>query len=614
MVGSLEVVWQAPHTLTDQEEQLLEAVAVQAAIAITNARLYQEKEHALQEAREQERSYRLLAEHATDLISRHTPAGVFRYVSPACRTLLGYDPAELIGHSAYEFFHPADIAAIQQIHEAVLHLPDTFTVCYRLRRKDGTYRWVETASHSLRDPQSGEVQEIIAVARDITERQQAQEALEAEATSAAALARVGQELMTVLGTPTMLQHLCQLTAAELGCDFSHTFLYQPQEAVYLPVAGAGEAPEQWAQLQALKIPSERMAGLVSRLHRGEVVQITTAEAQALLPAELGQQGGGAGSLWVALRRGQEIVGILSMGYRERPASFTPQQERLARGIAQLASLALQNAQLLEELEQANRLKSDFLATLSHELRTPLHIIMGYTELLLEGGAGPLTAEQTALLGRVDLHARELLELIIATLNASRLDTGQLAVEIQEVVVEELLAEVKAESQDLWEQRELSCEWRLSPELPRLRTDRTKLKVILKNLLGNAAKFTERGGVTVDVHPCRAGVEFCVTDTGIGIAPAVQTVMFEAFRQGDSSMTRRYGGLGLGLYIVRQMTALLGGTVAVESQLGCGSTFRVWLPPETPIAPLAEGRPLGSPDQRRKTCGGEKQQVPRRASE
>jgi len=117
----------------------------------------------------------------------------------------------------------------------------------------------------------------------------------------------------------------------------------------------------------------------------------------------------------------------------------------------------------------------------------------------------------------------------------------------------------------------------TPTLPVLYTDHTKLKIILKNLLENAVKFTDAGTVAVDVQLREGGVEFAVTDTGTGITPEVQQVMFEMFRQGDSSMTRHYGGGGLGLYIVKRLLELLGGAVTVESKAGHGSTFRVWLP-------------------------------------
>jgi len=113
------------------------------------------------------------------------------------------------------------------------------------------------------------------------------------------------------------------------------------------------------------------------------------------------------------------------------------------------------------------------------------------------------------------------------------------------------------------------------------TDRMKLKVVLKNLIGNAVKFTAQGEIAIDAVPRDGGIEIAVRDTGVGIAPQVLPIIFEAFRQGDSSFTRPYGGVGLGLYIVRRLLGLLGGSIAVESEIGKGSLFRVWLPDQPP---------------------------------
>jgi len=240
-------------------------------------------------------------------------------------------------------------------------------------------------------------------------------------------------------------------------------------------------------------------------------------------------------------------------------------------------MALENARLFEQAESANRLKSDFLATMSHELRTPLNIIMGYNELLLEEGYGSLTAEQSDILKRMERSARALRELIDATLDVGRLETGRLPLELKKIVIAELIEELQGETRDLQERSGLAFTWRVAPALPPLYTDPTKLKVVLKNLIGNAVKFTEEGSVTVQVRAHGPGVEIAVADTGTGIAPEALPVIFEPFGQGEKLLTRRHSGVGLGLYVVRRMLELLGGTITVASTVGQGSTFRVWIP-------------------------------------
>lgn len=409
-------------------------------------------------------------------------------------------------------------------------------------------------------------------------KQQAEQALHEEAQISAALARVGRELIALLDTPTLLDHLCRLTAEIIGCDYSSTFLWHPEQKVYRLAAGFGQSAEHHEMLRALQIPRAAVAGLIERLRQEEVVELEADTAPPFVAEVLFRGFGVTAELGIALRRGGDLIGFQSAGYRGR-RGFSPVQKRVAQGIAQLASLALENARLLQQAESANRLKSDFLATMSHELRTPLHIIMGYTDLLLDGEFGQVPAEQREILWRVDRSARELFELISATLDVSRLESGCLPVEIQDVVVAELLEELKREMRTGREKPEVQVRWRVAPHLPTLRTDRTKLRVIIKNLLSNAVKFTEAGTVTLKAQARKGGVEFSVTDTGIGIAPDALGVIFEPFRQLEGYMTRRYEGVGLGLYIVRQFVERLQGTIDVKSTVGRGSTFRVWLPLE-----------------------------------
>lgn len=397
-----------------------------------------------------------------------------------------------------------------------------------------------------------------------------------EAQVSGALSRVGQALIAALNTPTLLDHLCEVTTRVLQCDSSHTLLWQPDEEVYVPIGGYGATPEERQVTQVVKVPRAAMSGLLSLLEHDDVAYIGKMPSDVFSSPDQPQLEASM-VLCMALRRGGDIIGVQVARYTTRVEPFASRERRIARGIAQSASRALEHVRLVEELERAGRVKSEFVATVSHELRTPLNIIMGYNSLLLEGDFGSLTAEQTDILQRVDKSSQELLELINTTLDLNRLEAGRLPVERREVSLPDLLGELDAETRALQDKPGLQLVWRAQPGLPRLHTDPVKLKVILKNLIVNALKFTERGSVTVDVHRRDRGVEVTVTDTGIGIAAEALPIVFEPFRQVDSSTTRRHGGVGLGLYIVRRLLDLLGGTVGVDSQIGRGSTFRVWIP-------------------------------------
>src|SRR6185295_4864879 len=180
------------------------------------------------------------------------------------------------------------------------------------------------------------------------------------------------------------------------------------------------------------------------------------------------------------------------------------------------------------------------------------------------------------------NAFELLELITAILDLSRLEAGRLPLEMKEIQLPALLEEVKAETQGVWEQSSLTFVWNVADKLPLLRTDPGKLKMIIKNLLGNAVKFTEQGNIVVEAHCQQEGIAISVSDTGIGIPPAEVRNIFEPFLQVECSTTRRYGGIGLGLHIVKRLLEMLGGTVEVQSTVGHGSTFRVWVPSDRSI--------------------------------
>lgn len=389
-----------------------------------------------------------------------------------------------------------------------------------------------------------------------------------------ALAQAGHEMISSLSMPVLLDRLCQLTTDLLQCDVSDTVLREPTHDVYVPHSSHGYTPEQQEMLRVTRLPVSSFGPLLHALEQDGHVQVHTAKVADPKAAHLLQQYGITRSLYVALRRGRESIGFLSAGYCGREAAFTPLQERLAIGIAQLASMALENARLVEELRRASQLKSEFVSTMSHELRTPLSVILGYTDMLHDDGLG--AAERTRTLGSIRGAGLELLEMVEATLNLGRLEAGRDPACIETVAVGALLGELATEFGALTPRPTTALRWEPAGDIL-LDTDRRKLRIIIKNLVGNALKFTPSGEVVVGCAVRSDRCAFVVRDTGIGIPTDRLPVIFEMFRQADSSDSRSYSGVGLGLYIVQRLLDQLGGDIAVASAPGRGTTFTVTLP-------------------------------------
>jgi signal transduction histidine kinase len=233
---------------------------------------------------------------------------------------------------------------------------------------------------------------------------------------------------------------------------------------------------------------------------------------------------------------------------------------------------------LAKLEEVNRLKTDFVAMVSHELRTPLNVIAGYAEMLED----PECAERALALNRIRAANVELLDLVDATLSVERLESGRDVPSIEAVSVNALFAEIGEELDSLASRANLRIRWAAADEIT-LRSDRRKLKTILKNLVGNAIKFTRTGEIDVSGRCDGTAVVLAVRDTGIGIPRDQLPRVFERFGQVDGSAERGPGGVGLGLHIVRKFCEQLGGRIEVESEVGRGTTFTVTLPLAGPPA-------------------------------
>ena len=277
------------------------------------------------------------------------------------------------------------------------------------------------------------------------------------------------------------------------------------------------------------------------------------------------------------------IGLLSAYFHEQ-RELTDTQARALRTIARLVSVANENADLVGELrvnnlqlERANRLKSEFLASVSHELRTPMNAIIGYTKLMLDGLDGEMTAQQQTDLFRVAQAADNLLGLINGLLDLAKIEAGKMELNIEEVNINEVTDEALELVRPHADEKGLEVRAVIPQGLPNVWADRARVRQVLANMLANAVKFTERGAVSVAAAAAEGWVTVSVADTGVGISPEAQAYVFDEFRQADSSTTRRYGGTGLGLAISKRLVTLHGGRIWVDSEVGRGSTFHFTLP-------------------------------------
>ena len=561
--GTLAVYGRERRTFTRDEVTFLQAVAAVLGSAIERRRT----DAALQES--QARAQAVL-QSTMDGIITIDERGTIESFNPAAERLFGWRAGEVVSRNVRMLMPEPD----RTEHDG--HL-----VRYRAtgeRRVIGIGREVQGQHRdgstfplelSVSEVALGERRIFTATLRDLTERRRAEQAQRDEAEVATAHALAGGELLLALTHPTLLEGLCRLCDRLLSGDAAVVLARQPGEERFVEIGRWGAVAERPDSVRAVELEGDALGRLLASFAQRDVVEVAPDGDSPLRRP-------GRSGLCLALRRGREISGVLHTSRPVERGPFSPVEHRIADGFAKLASVALEHARLLRELDRANRIKSDFVATISHELRTPLHVVLGYTELLLEGELGDLAVPQRDALERIDRQARTLAELVSQTLDLSRLERRALPVELREVRVEELLREVVEETR---EQRQpgVAVEWTVAPQLPDLVTDPLKVKVVLRNVLGNALKFTDAGRVSIAAHAAEGGVEIVFEDTGIGIAPELLQTIFEPFRQLESSFTRKHGGAGLGLYVSRRFLDLLGGGIDVTSEPGRGSTFRIFLP-------------------------------------
>jgi signal transduction histidine kinase/putative methionine-R-sulfoxide reductase with GAF domain len=316
----------------------------------------------------------------------------------------------------------------------------------------------------------------------------------------------------------------------------------------------------------------------------EPVQV--ADLREELPSDLNEvtlRAGYRARMVAPLLRGEDIVGTLVVR-RRTPGDFAKNTVDIIKTFAAQSALAIQNARLFHEiedksrqLEEASQHKSQFLANMSHELRTPLNAILGYTELMADGAYGEPSEKMLGILKRLEANGKHLLGLINDVLDLSKIEAGQLVLELSDYCIQDIAQTVRSTLEPLATDKKLAFKVEVPTGLPPGHGDGRRLTQVLINLVGNAIKFTDAGEVAIKAEAHNGSFHVSVRDAGPGISSADQAKLFQEFQQADNAITKKKGGTGLGLAISKRIIEMHGGRIWVESQVGQGSTFAFTLP-------------------------------------
>lgn len=388
---------------------------------------------------------------------------------------------------------------------------------------------------------------------------------------------------TILEVDELLKQVCDLTKIAFDLYHAHIYLYDPERELMVLAAGAGD-PGDMMVANNHSIPLRHETSIVAQAARDraglkvdDVTRSATFLPNPMLPETRSEMS-------LPMMVGQELIGILDVQSDEF-AHFTDEDLEIKSTLAAQVAIAVQNALAFEEsqmiaerLREVDRLKSQFLASMSHELRTPLNSIIGYSEVLLDGGDGELSEDAEEDIEIIYNSGRHLLAIINDILDLAKIEANQMKLHKEPTDVVKILQDVIKTNEVLVTNKPI--ELRLESEVDELilSVDELRIRQVVLNLFSNAVKFTEQGSVSIhltmqDDQTARIAVK----DTGIGISEEGIKIVFDQFRQVDGSSTRKAGGTGLGLTITRYLVEMHGGEISVDSAEGEGSTFWFTLP-------------------------------------
>jgi PAS domain S-box-containing protein len=469
----------------------------------------------------------------------------FIYVNPAYAQITGYDPKAILGKSPLDLTLEEDQPILQSARRK-RQQGESSTYENRFLRADGSVVYGLITGVPL--TQDGEFNGSIAVITDLTTQKRHQEELLAAQTALQSERDFGLQVMNNMGQGLVVT------------DRERRFIYAN------PAYGriTGYSPEQILG----KTPFD----------------VTPPEDHADLRTAFAERSRGQGRIYEGRiqRSDGTIVEVLITAVPRFKEGVYDGATAVITDLTAQKQHEAELRQARDQAMQASHMKSVFLATMSHELRTPLTAIMGYSELQLAGMAGSLSPEQHDYTDRILANSNHLLTIINQVLDISKIEAGRMELVSVTFQPRQLLDEVLRQAGSLPGDKPVALQSERTNLPDQLSGDPDRLKQILLNLISNAVKFTEKGEVKIRLH----GVDqqhwaIVVADTGIGIPPEALPYIFDEFRQVDSTSTRQHNGTGLGLAIVRKLARLMGGEVAVQSQVGKGSTFTVTLPYQQP---------------------------------
>ena len=384
-----------------------------------------------------------------------------------------------------------------------------------------------------------------------------------------------------LDVDRLLSAAVDLTKENFNLYHAHIYLLDEDKTTLALRAGAGAIGRQMVR-EGRTIPMYAQSIVARAARERDVVVVSeTGRSTDFLPHPLLPDT--RSELAVPLVIGDRLLGVLDV-QSSQAGRFQATDRQVYRILAAQLAVATQNAmyfgeqlQMAEKLREVDRLKTDFLARMSHELRTPLNSIIGFADVLLMGLEGDLNErmiEDLQLIRGSGFHLRDIIGDI---LDMSRIEAGRLELTYETFDLRRTATEMMATAAPLAEQKGLALRLDIDSRIGLVSADRTRLRQVLWNIVGNAIKFTDHGGITVSIRPENDDVLVCISDTGIGIADDNLPRIFDHFSQVEGTQRQSIGGTGLGLSISKSLVELHGGRLWVESRLGEGSTFRFTIP-------------------------------------